>query len=454
MLFVVPNYDLWFTCPQLGLLYIASSARKAGANVELLDFPSSKDPYSKLDLMLSSHDDVAITANVSQAYSATLIAKYVREKHPQKRIIWGGPYPSASAEYAKLIPELADIVVIGEGEKQIAQLVAGQELSQIKGIAYRSGNAFEVNPRADYIDDLDGLEFPAWDLVKIRDYDFPGQSPGYLIQTQRGCPFACINCTTFIHGTRYRTRSVESVLAEIEWLKNSFGAKEIHFWDDNFTLDRDRVKTLCEKIISKNLGLKMTLPNGIRADIDDMEMFKLMRRAGFYYVNLAIESAEQDVIDTLGKKLDLRRVRGTLSNLESAGFRIGLLFMMGMPFDTPDSIRKTVELAESIPGHHAHFFIVTPFPGTKLYEMVLEKGGKVWDYRDGFISFDDDDERFVNPSLSHAELRRLHRSAYRRFYTPSRIAGTIMKMLKEGSFLTDSRFLIKCGINLLTRNQR
>ena len=452
MLLIVPDYRLWFNCPQIGALYIASALRKAGEPVTMIDCRVEDKFLDKIDTEIVKHSSIGITANVSHAFSGAKIAEHVRKKFPDKIIVWGGPYPSA--EYKKLIPHLADIVVIGEGETQAVDICKGKPLKEIPGIAYCEDGKIIVNQREKYIDDLDGLEFPAWDLVDINKYNFPGFQPGYLMQTQRGCPFNCINCTTFIHGNKYRQRSIEKTVAEMEWLIKKFGAREIHFWDDNFTLNPERVKNFCEAIIRKGWNLRITLPNGIRADINDPEMFRLMRKAGFYYVNLAVESADQAVIDALGKKLDLEKVNDTLKTLASCGFRIGLLFMMGMPFDTPETLRKTVEFAASTPAHHAHFFVVTPFPGTKLYDMSVAAGGVTPDYTKDFTSFDRQNERFLNPQLSNEELRLYHRMAYRKFYTPARILKILFAMKADKSIGADLNFLLNCGLNILFKGHR
>ncbi len=452
MLLIIPKYYLWFNCPQLGILYIASNLKKAGHEVSTVDFTVSTNSYSLIDKEIDKHELVGITANVSQACSGREIAKYIREKYPSKKIVWGGPYPSA--EYEKLIPELADAVVIGEGETQAVDIANGTPFKNIQSLAFYENGKVVRNERINYIEILDNLPFPAWDTVNVRKYNFPGKIPGYLIQTQRGCPFKCSNCTTFIHGTKYRTRSIESVLTEIEWLIKDFKAKELHFWDDNFTLDANRVKILCEKIIRKNLKIRMTLPNGIRADVNDPEMFRLMRHAGFYYVNLAIESADQSVINKLGKRLDLTKVNETLDSLIKYDFRVGLLFMMGMPFDTKESLVKTVEFASATKAHHAHFFVVTPFPGTELYEIVKKNSEKFFDYGKTPINFDVQEERFINSNLSNQELKHYHRLAYQKFYSPARIIKMITKMIRDGGLLADFHFLLNCGVKILINGHR
>lgn len=451
MLIVIPKYDLWLTYPQLGPLYIASILRQHGENVQLIDAVAERNFFRSLDEKIINHKTVGISANISHACSGKETALYIRKNYPDRKIIWGGPYPSC--EYKSLIPELADIVVIGEGEEQIADISKGKSLDEIPGIAYWDKNSIKVNEREKYIENLDSLPFPDWDLVDSLRYNHPGLKPGYVMVTERGCPFDCINCTKFIHGNKYRTRSVKNVLDEIELLAKNFHCREIHFWDDNFTLQPERVKKICGGIIERKLNshIRFAVPGGIRADINDEEMFELMRQAGFYYVSVAIESGDQKTIERIGKKLDLEKVPQTVNTLYKKGFRIGLFFMMGFPFDTPESLNKTVEFAASLPAHHAHFFMVTPLPGTKLYEMIpfVER------YDKKLISYDKEDLRFNNQQLPHKVIMRYHHLAYRRFYgSPRRIFRIICALWKEGILLNDLCLLLKNGIRILICGHR
>jgi radical SAM superfamily enzyme YgiQ (UPF0313 family) len=405
--------------------------------------------------VLSRHTTVGISANVSHLYSGQRLARFIRREFPDRRIIWGGPCPSV--EYGKLIPELADVVVLGEGEDQMEKIALGVPLADISGVAWWDGDGIRVNPREGYIEDLDALPFPAWELLDGKRYSVPGRRPVHMIVTERGCPFHCINCTKFIHGDRYRTRSVGNVVDEIEYLHNRFGSRDIHIFDDNFTLHPERVKAICREIIARGLHrhLRFGLPNGIRADIVDEAMFDLMRQAGFYFVNVAIESGEQAVIDQLGKSLDLGRVSHTVDLLVGKGFRVGILFMMGLPFDTPESIEKTSRLAASLPAHHAYISLVTPFPGTRLYELACHEGPNVRYEEERHLSYDREGQRFASSKLSDAYIRRSLHRAYRRFYlNPWRVWHIVRTVLRQGAWGSDFYFMFKNGARLLFMGHR
>ncbi|MEA2012442.1 MAG: radical SAM protein [Verrucomicrobiota bacterium] len=455
MLFINPDYKLWFKYPPMGILYLIAVLREKKIKSDFIDAYLTKNIEFAIDNKIQDYDTVGITATVGQAYSAKKIAEYIREKYPEVRIVWGGPH--STAEYETLLPKLADIVVLGEGEKQTASICSNTPLNEIPGIAYFKKNKIIHNPRENYIQDLDSIPFPAWDLIDSKQYHSPGRRPLYLMVTERGCPFHCINCFKDIHGNTFRTRSVENVINEITLLKEKYNAREIHFWDDNFTLNPKRAKKICSEIINKKLNedLRFALPSGIRADIYDEEMFTLMHKAGFYFLNVGIESADQEVLNKLKKDLDISKVKKTVETLCAMKFRVGLLFMMGLPFDTKESLNKTIDFAVSLPAHHAFISIVTPLSGTPLFEMVKNKMKRKTHYEDSFIGYDIEEERFVNENLPYEILLQSHHKAYRRFYAnPKRIYRIIKTILKEGFTFNDFLFMLKCGFKILSTGHR
>jgi radical SAM superfamily enzyme YgiQ (UPF0313 family) len=456
MLLIVPKYKLWINFHPLGALYIAAVLEKADFCVDLIDGGCERDYFRKITEKIKKHSSVGISANIAQAYSACETARFIRGKFPGKKIVWGGPF--ATVEYEKLIPELADIVVLGEGERQIVQIEKGVSPALIPGIAYydRDSMRVRVNPREPYIEPLDSLPYPAWHLTAGNRYFAPGKSPYYILVTERGCPFQCINCTKVIHGSKFRTRSVPHIIGEIRLLIDKYNAAEFHIWDDNFTLLPERTKELCRAIIAEGFNRKarFILPNGIRADICDEEMFDLMRQANFQVIIIAVESADQNVIDKLKKQLDLDKVRNTVETAVKKGFRVGLFFMMGLPFDTKDTLRKNIDFAASLPAHHVFFWRVTPFPGTRLYDMTRDKAVNL-DYTKFYINYESDKVRFVHPSISEFRMNLMIRLGYLKFYgTPVRLFRIVAKLIEEQVFWRDAYLLLRCGIKLLLTGRR
>jgi len=442
MLLIVPQYKLWFSYPHPGILYLASSVRKIGEDVELIDggILTEKEYFKKLKDSLKKHQKIGITVSVAHVASAVKTARFIRTHYPEKEIIWGGPY--ASSQYEMITNELADIIVIGEGEIALASICKEEKLSRIPSIIYFENGKRKINPRHSYIEDLDKLPFPAYDLIDFNAYESPGLKPTGQIISTRGCPYQCINCTKIIHGDLYRKRSPENTVEEILLLANKYKVREIHFWDDNLTLDIERVKKICDLILKKgiNKNVRFAVPAGIRADIYDEEMFLMMKKANFYLLSVAVESGVQSVIDKIGKKLDLRRVPENLKKIEKHGFRILLYFMMGFPFENDEDMKNTVKFAAKLPGHHLNCFAVVPLPGSKLFEEW-----KVIPEFQNYLSVNYDNP--IPKARSYEKERILKnniRFAYLKFYSnPLRILKTIKLMIKEGSFLNDLRFILK-----------
>jgi radical SAM superfamily enzyme YgiQ (UPF0313 family) len=327
---------------------------------------------------------------------------------------------------------------------------------KINGIAFNRNGAIITTPKAQFIENLDALPFPAYDLVNFSDYYHPGLKPTILMSSSRGCPYHCINCSKMIHGDSYRVRSPENVIEEIMLAVSKYHVKEIQFWDDNFTLNPCRVKKICELILQKNYHkkLRFSVPAGIRADIYDKEMFDLMKKAGFYILSVAVESGNQNIIDKIEKKLDLSKVPENIKKIKEHGFRIILYFMMGFPFETSSSMKKTVRFASSLPGNHIHFFSVTPFPGTKLFDIWNNERKKNLDYQRNMASYDANLSEIRSKEETRL-LKKMTRRGYLLFYAnPTRLLDTFLLLCKERTLLNDMSFLLSTLWKIATRGHR
>jgi magnesium-protoporphyrin IX monomethyl ester (oxidative) cyclase len=444
------EFERWFTYPYLGTAYLASALEEIGEEVEIIDCQYMRNYREYLLNALPRHEMVGISINVSNVSSGLEIAGLIRSTHPEKKIIMGGPLATAVPD--QLLPRYSDIVVLGEGEETIVEIVTGTDLSKIKGIAYWDGEV-RTNPPRKFIDNLDRIPYPAWHLVNLDGERSPVRRKMAIMMTSRGCPFKCINCTKLVHGYRYRERSIPNIMGEIDYLVERFGIEEIHFWDDLFTYKPERVKELCRSIINRKYKkLRFALPGGIRADINDREMFKLMREAGFYTVIVAVESGVQRIIDSLGKRLDLKKVKPTVDTLKELGFRVGAFFMLGTPYDNSETMRKTIDFARKLKVHHAYFFITIPFPGTKLYDLVKEEGRFLQDMRLCSRAYDEGKAVYEFGQLKAEDVNRIFKNAYREFYfRPDQIWRTATKLLQDPASLF---YMLQQGWRLLTRGVR
>jgi radical SAM superfamily enzyme YgiQ (UPF0313 family) len=421
MLLINPCYSWWWTSPALGLGWIASSLERIGISPKIIDCQVTPG-YKKLilDYLENGYSTVGITVNSSTISSAIDIASLIRQNSPKTRIIFGGPHPTAV--YEKLIPQYADIVVLGEGEDTIVELMQQDDLSKIKGIAYYDGS-LKVNERRPLIEDLDRLGFPAWHLYDLKRYRYATRRiPFAMITTSRGCPYSCIYCTKHVHGYKIRLRSLENVMKEIDYLVNKLGVKEIRFKDDNFTFYPDRVKQLCERIIAKKYRhIRFALPTGIGLNNINIEVFKLMEKAGFYQIGISIESGSQEVLGKLKSKVDFCALRKNLKLIKKIGLEINLYYMIGLPFDNVETMQDTINLAKSLPADNICFELAIPFPGTEFYEIVKAKGRFLCDLTMSSSHYEGH-AVYEMGTLTGDDVNRMYRSAYRQFYLrPSQI---------------------------------
>ncbi len=421
MIFVNPDCFEGYRFPSMGMLYIAAHLQARGHAVEYIDANYDPGWRERLASVAPAHDWIGITANALSIGPAMEVSRHIREKYNDKRIIMGGPYPSV--RYADLIPEHADACAVGEAEYTCDELASGAPLESIAGLAFARNGGMQFNGRRPLIEELDTLPFPAWQLGSIDKYrlEHTKHNPVLPVISSRGCPFNCIFCASdVIFENRIRYRSVDRVMEEMDENIYRHGAREIHLWDDNFTLKRGRAIEVCEAIIKRGYRrISFMIPSGIKPDVGDYELFKTMRRAGFYAICIAVESGSQEIMTKLGKKVDVSKVRGVVAAARKAGILMNGFFMLGLPFDTEETMRRNIEHACSLPLHQAMFFITIPFPGTDLHQLVVEQGKFLYHnernlYEQGFFL---GRAAYEMPGRFDARtLEKMFRLANRRFY--------------------------------------
>lgn len=452
MLLVNPTHAQWWNSPYLSVGYLASIIKGLGESVTIIDCQIEKNFSDKIIAELAHHDSIGFYTNVATIGTCLDLIRRVRTERPRTRIILGGP--QATAIYRELVPDYADIVVLGEGEATIHDIIEEKPLSDIDGIAYWD-KSLQVTPRRPLIEDIDTIPMPAWDLIPLERYKVAHLPPQANIITHRGCPFHCLNCTKSIHGDVMRYRSLDMVIEEIRYLVIERGIREIHIWDDNFTLRPKRVIDFCTRILEGNLPpLRFALLNGIRADIQNEDMFRIMRKAGFYWVSVAVESGHADIIRFLNKKLRLHNIPEMVRMLRGLGYQTTLYFMFGLPPDTAATIQTSIDFAKSLEADQIFWFMAQPFPGTKMFDHVEREGWFLQDMTMGYTSYDDGKSVFEMPHLRAREKERLFRKAYRSFYfRPSQMRRVFSKPVEDYS-IDAIVGLLRTGWRLLTKGSR
>ncbi len=315
------------------------------------------------------------------------ITRRAKAADPELFVVTGGTYPSFYPERALETSEL-DAVVIGEGELPLTEIIerlnAGRGLDDVAAVAYRDGEAVVVHAERNLIEDLDTLPEPARDLFPVEQYfavNLPMQAisrdrRNLSVSTSRGCPYGCRFCSSTIHwGRRYRMRSVESVLDEMEHLKERYGVGEIKFEDDNLTFDKDRAKALFAGMIERGLNFHWNTPNGIAVRHLDDEMLGLMKRSGCYELTLAVESGDAEVLkNIIHKPMKLDEARSAAARIKAHGIETAGYFIIGFPGETRAQVENTLRFSSSLGLDRVYIFMYTPLPGTPLAEEALERG--------------------------------------------------------------------------------
>jgi radical SAM superfamily enzyme YgiQ (UPF0313 family) len=237
----------------------------------------------------------------------------------------------------------------------------------------------------DFIDDLDDIPFPAWDLIDLDRYFEkrflhtrtmnPHQKRDRAVPmvSSRGCPYRCTYCHN-IFGKKVRKRSIQNVIDELLLLKNQYNIEEIEFIDDIFNVDIRRAKDLFRAIIDNKLNMYFSYPNGLRSDSFDEELLDLMKEGGAYRLVFAVESGSPRIQKLMKKNLDLAKAQANIEMANKKGLFLGGFFILGFPGETEEEVWETIDFALKSKLHTANFFILTPFPGTDVWQDAIAAG--------------------------------------------------------------------------------
>lgn len=363
ILLVCPKYKFAGYSPT-SLVSIASIAEELGHEINIIDMNIQRLPADKLE-----YDLIGITG-LSLWKNSIIETSKIFESIS---VIVGGPWASISPHEALAIDSI-DYICMGEGEDTFKEFLEKYpDVKGIKGIGYKDelGRAM-LNESRPYIDDLDRLSIPAWHLIDLKKYD------RVSISASRGCPFKCIFCAVYkFLGRRWRSRSVQSVLEEIELLVHKFGVNHITFGDSNLTLRMDRFEQICDEIIERKIETGFDVIQGVRADRLNPVLLGKMKKAGFKEVIIAPESGCQRVVDEIiGKTLDLKCIEPVAKKCQEIGLPCGVFFVIGFPWETREEIEQTLRFAKKLRSYGCSTYVGNAIPliGTELYYRARDEG--------------------------------------------------------------------------------
>ncbi|UCC78523.1 MAG: cobalamin-dependent protein [Candidatus Zixiibacteriota bacterium] len=385
----------------MGLAYLGTAVKKAGFDVVALDAaadsPAREAENGLLRFGLDEKelreriaaikpDIVGIGCFFSSRFPAVLeTARTVKEIDNRIIIVTGGIHPSLMPGEVCSHPEI-DFVVIGEGERTFVELIkaisVGGNFGDIDGLAYKSDGDVKLNRRKSYIEDLDSLGFPAWELFDMEKYLSIGEGRWDLgggryapVVTSRSCPFRCTFCSIHhVMGPKYRAHSPNYVVDMIDTLVGKYNVDEISFEDDNLTYDKDRFVSICKGIVDRGINIKWNTPNGVHVGSLDRNSIGWAKRSGCDSLNLAVESGDDFMRNKVIKKgLSSESIYTVASACREVGIKTNAYFVIGMPGETDESINKSRKLLSDLRFNNVSIFVATPMPGTKLYDECVAK---------------------------------------------------------------------------------
>ena len=452
VLFLLPNYDSHIIHPPLGLGYLASYLIKNKQIVSIFDGTlknASLDDYVKV-ISEFQPDLMGISVLTRGHNLAKEMVRTIKKKFSQIPIVIGGTQLTAAPK--EVMEDIKpDFGIIGEGEETILELVRVLEkkkkiFTKINGLTFFSNNRIIINNLRPLIENLDNLPFPAWELMPPKEYRIapilePAKGfPIAPILTSRGCPYNCSFCASNATWRRkLRFRSPENVLEEIKMLKKEYGVEEIHFSDDNFTMDIERAEKICDLLIKEKINLPWQCPNGVRIDRLTTSLLKKMKKAGCYSLSLGIESGNQEMLKNVQKQLDLKIVPGVLKMLRNIGIESYGFFILGLPGETKGSAKETIDFALNNDFDRVWFNIFTPYPGSSAFADWIGNrhfSDINWNEHDCSTAL------VSSKELSLSQIEKMQKMALRKFYLrPKNFARVISHIgPKEITSFLMSRF--------------
>ena len=429
--------------PPADLMYLAAVAEKEGLEAKIQDY--SQGGNFERDLKEFKPDYLVVNIATPTLVHDLEAVKKAKEICPDIITIAKGAAFLALADRIMKEHDELDIGILGEAENTLREILEAIPKEHILGIYYKENGEVKFTGVRPFIEDLDSLPFPARHLVDNNIYRRPDNNKVQAtIKVSRGCPFHCFFClATPVSGAKVRRRSPENIVEEIRECVEKYNIRNFLFWSDIFNLDKDWTMKLCREIIDS--GLKITWSANTRADTADLEMAEMMYKSGCRLVSIGVESGSQEMLNKMGKHITLDDVRRTVKVFKKAKIRIYNYFVIGLPWETEETVEETIKFAIELDSDFISFYTATPLPGSRFYDYAEEH--ELFDKETSF------ENAYYYPAVNTHHLTRervfeLHKSAIKRFYLRPLY---ILKMLSRIRSLEEVKNYFTAGMNVLLR---
>ena len=373
----------------VGLLSMAAYLEARGQDASVHDCLGPSAPRGPAanarEILALDPGLVGFSVTTSAFHDADDMATAIKAARPDVRVVFGGVHVSAVREpLLEQFPSI-DYLCLGEGEETLSELAEGRAPREITGLAWRDGEEIRINAPRAQIEDLDTLPFPAYEKLRgfPHGYHLPPFSyilvPGTTMITSRGCVYQCSYCDRSVFRRGFRSNSAEYIYEHMRHLCRRFGVRHFNVYDDLFTTNRKRIAELCERLAREPLGVRFNC--AVHAGHADDELLAMLKRAGCLMISVGMESGDPELLARHKGSVTVDQLRETVARIQANDMRAKGLFMMGLPGETPETIRRTCDFILSLGLDDMNLSKFTPFPGAPCFAGIREEGEFTEDWR-------------------------------------------------------------------------
>lgn len=448
--------DIWgMPFPPLSLGYIAGQIKPI-AEVLVLDSGPMKMGIEETLKRIKEYDpDILFLSTATPTVNTDLgwFLPKVKEQNKELKAAAIGIHVTELTEETLNDFPVLDFIIRSEPELTSKDLVSHIKdkdfhFENIKGLAFRRYDKVFINAEREFLKDLDELEFPDFNGIDFNNYRLPiSNEPFNLITFARGCPFNCKFCNAYTYyGKSVRKRSPKKIIEEIEKNMKEYNVRNFLFWTEFVTVDKDYLQSVLSLIKEKGLDKKIKWVSNSRASNIDLSLFEEMRRSGCWQIAFGLEFGSNEILKLAdkGQGASIEEHRKTVEAASKAGIVVDGHFILGYPGETEKNLKETVDFACSLPLTFAHFYIATPFPGSKLYREAIANN---WIEKPKWSSVSQDTPVIRTELLDPKVIEEHVKAAYKKFYLNPKAILRIARIAKTpyeffNLFKTGAKFVL------------